>query len=65
MTRPAQRTTINRWAIIWSNAYQKDFSSDVGYLLFETRKEALEHQEAVRIKGEVIKVRVTIEPARP
>lgn len=64
MSRPQQRTTIRRWAIIWQNAYHKDFSSDVDYAFFDTRKAALEYQEACRVRGEVIKVRITVEPDR-
>jgi hypothetical protein len=62
--RPEPRTTIKRWAIKWRHVYHKRFSSDVGYALFETRADALEYQERNLVKGDVIKVRITVEPDR-
>ena len=62
--RPEPHTTIKRWAIKWRHVYHKDFSSEVDYALFETRAAALEYQERNDVKGDVMRVRITIEPDR-
>jgi hypothetical protein len=62
--RPEPRTTIKRWTIKWRNVYHKDRYFDIDYALFETRAAALEYQERNDVKGDVMRVRITIEPDR-
>ena len=57
--------TIERWAIKRGEHYLKHKAFDTGYMLFETRREALEYQEHHKVDGFVVKVRLTIRPATP
>lgn len=59
-------TTVERWAIaLPNNAYLKDKNSDTGYCMFDTRADAKDIFDELGIEGQVIKVRITICPARP
>ena len=59
-------TTIERWAIaLPRSVYLKDKCADTGYALFDTRADALDIKNELGLDAEVVKVRITIQPARP
>lgn len=58
--------TIERWAIaLPRSVYLKDKAADTGYALFDTRADALDIIRDLGLDAQAVKVRVTIQPARP
>jgi len=64
MSRQPHRTTVEMWAIsIHDSAFHKAAWSTVGYSLYVSKREAQDDIDSFKIKGEPMKVRVTIQAA--
>lgn len=63
--RQPLHTNIEKWAIRHAGLFSRA-NTQTGYLLFDTRKDALDYlQDFPNIRGEPIKVRISIRPATP
>jgi hypothetical protein len=66
MSRQPYRTTVTMWAIgIHDSAFHKAAWSTVGYSLYANKSEAQSDIDSFKIKGEPLRVRITIQRAMP
>lgn len=64
--RQAHRTTVIMWAIeIRDSAFHKAAWSTVGYSLYANRREAQDDIDSFKIDGRPMRVRITIQAAKP
>jgi hypothetical protein len=59
------QATVERWALAKNNSFIKHKDTDLGYLLFDTRKEAKEEDDRFCFGAQPVKVRITIRLALP